>query len=167
MNNVFPINKLDANYSPREFENIRSNEGWDEESIASDAYSVVFPEPSSLDSNSSLGSLYHTATYYMADTFCKDTELVSLYNTALSKLNLERFMRNRNRLLKKYFVDLGTEIRNDLQRRSVRFLRRSEQRKQITKNILNHITGSRKSLELNQAEPDRKLILERFLQMQE
>ncbi|QKX64833.1 uncharacterized protein TRUGW13939_12009 [Talaromyces rugulosus] len=164
MNNVPPMNKRDTIYFPWEFEDVGSDEGLDDESVASDASSAVFSEAPSQASNSSRGSVYHTATSVMADIFVEDAELISLYNAALPKLSPERFMRNHNRLLKKYFIDLGTEIRNDQQRRSVRFLRQSEQRKQITEEIFNHLTNSMKGLN---KEPDRKLILERFLQTQE
>lgn len=147
-------------------QDLHENEEWDAESIVSDA-SSVFSRAPSINSNSSLGTVHQTATHYIGCLFTEDAELLSLYNTALTKLSPERFMRNHNRLLKRYFIDLGTEIHDDLQRESVRFLRRSAQRKQITDIILNTLTTSRKGLKLNQEEPNRKLILERFLQMQE
>ena len=103
------------------------------ESVASvdSVYSVGLSQ----SSKSSLASLFDDAIQYFVEVLLKDTEFTSLYQEAQAKFSRERLLRNHRRLLKKYYMELGSEARNDQQRRTVRFLRDRRQRNQTTERV--------------------------------
>ena len=152
-------------HSSSESGNIES----DIESVASDA--SMFSVGSSESSNSSLASTRANAVDHLVVVLAGDTELSSLYHDALAKFGRERFVRNHSRLLRRYFMDLGLEVRSDQQREAIRILRGQKQRKQITEGVymLSNLPNSpnREGMNsLSKQKIDRMSNLNRLLQPQ-
>lgn len=103
-------------------------------SVMSDA-SAVFSVAFSLSSKSSISSLLNDAIKKFTMTIIEEGELQDIYQTAMSKYTEERFIRNHKRLLKRFFLDLATEIQTDMQRHAIRVLRGSLQRTQVSNRV--------------------------------
>lgn len=103
------------------------------ESLVSDT--SVFSLVPSMASDSTLGEVLDDAIRHLVKVFVEDSELFSLYREAQAKIDMDRFVRNHERLLKKYYMDLSSIAHNDQQRRTIRFLRGTKQRHQMTEQI--------------------------------
>jgi hypothetical protein len=64
-----------------------------------------------------------------------DEDLLILYHEAQGRVDDTKFKRNHDRLLRKYFLDLRLETRDDQQLSAVRYLRGPKQRKSLTNGI--------------------------------
>jgi hypothetical protein len=146
----------------------------DASSVISDAPSVasddsLFSTVLSLSSKSSIASILNDAVEHFAMIITKDREMQNLYRSGLSRYNEERFIRNHNRLLKRYFIDLRIEVHTHQQQHTLRLLRGSLQRSQISYKVCDLFSQSyglrRKGMDaLLGQEVDRKANLNRFLE---
>nr|WHF58366.1 hypothetical protein [Aspergillus sp.] len=110
-----------------------------DEDVVSDisAEDSVWSGQSTEDSRSSFGSLpiYQEASKKLADMLCADTELRRLYQEAVAALGRERFSKNHDNILKRFFKSLREEVDQNVHLQTIRLLRYSPSRRQVTEEI--------------------------------
>jgi hypothetical protein len=140
----------------------------DVESIESGG--TIFSDTPSTSSVSSLGLNPGDAVKRVSAAFIQNGEMFPLYRDAEDLLDQDRFMRNHDRLLRRYFVDLKCAAENSLQLGAVRYLRGTDQRNDLTNEILKHVRASsshddRKRMNfLSKERVDQHPTLNRFLE---
>ncbi|KAF2184514.1 hypothetical protein K469DRAFT_175914 [Zopfia rhizophila CBS 207.26] len=91
-------------------------------SVAS-ADSELFSTNDMISSNSTLSRIREVAIKYLVQEFTTDVELTALYKLAIAKMPLDRFVRNHERLLRMYFIQLGSHEKTSKERLAIRVLR--------------------------------------------
>jgi len=97
--------------------------------------SIFSNEARSTTSDSSLGSIVNNAVDHLAAVFMRDPELSILYHEAQTKLDQNKLIRNHNRLLKNYFIDLRGTSQSYQHLQIVRYLRGAKQRNDLTEEV--------------------------------
>lgn len=90
----------------------------DIESVSS-ADSGLFSTNDATPSNSTLAKVRDVAIKYLIRKFTEDAELSALYKHALAKMPINRFVCNLERLLKMYFILLGTQDKTSKERQAI------------------------------------------------
>jgi hypothetical protein len=97
-------------------------------SIPDDIQSLV-------ESNSGLVNYQHAAVNYIVKMFTGDQELLDLYHEATQLMDEAKFVKNHQRLLKTFFLDLRSEGHSPSQTLAVGFLRSRSKRIHISSAI--------------------------------
>ena len=127
------------------------------------------------DSQSSFGDVHvvsQKASAKMAEMLWENTDLRPLYSEVMIKFEKDRFAKDHDYIMKKFFEDLRSEVGGNLQLRTLRLLRHRAQRLQVTEWIYKLCSPS-----IDPAVPDtrqkfldqkenRAEVLNRFLQSQ-
>ena len=95
-----------------------------------------------VESNSGVGIYRQAAVNYIVKMFTGDWELLALYQEATQSMDEAKFVRNHQRLLKKFFLDLRSEGHSPSQTLAVGFLRARSKRIHISSGIRNLVMPS-------------------------
>ncbi|KAK6723975.1 hypothetical protein SNK04_002820 [Fusarium graminearum] len=75
---------------------------------------------------------YQVASKLLVERFLEDDHLLALYQEAVKRLDMKRFINNHTTLLKRYFLDLRAAVKSRTEEISVDFLRSQRERERIS-----------------------------------
>ncbi|KAL4810467.1 hypothetical protein BDV18DRAFT_131068 [Aspergillus unguis] len=121
------------------------------------------------DSRSSFGGwpIYREASRKLTLALCADKDLGRLYEEAVAALGRERFSKNHDNILKRFFKSLREEVDQNIHLQTIRLLRYSPSRRQVTETIHRLCMpspGSEIPQELLDQKESRDELLERYLE---
>lgn len=128
---------------------------------------------STMDSSPATARQQRAAVNYLVQIFTQDQELLSLYNQAFRKMDLERFKRNHRKLLQSFASDLGAQDRTSpSQDYAISFLQRWNTRTQLSAAIFSIIKPSGTTVQervnhLVSQEKDHLFTISRFLEAED
>jgi len=121
-----------------------------------------------VESTSGAGNYRQAAVNYIVKMFTSDVELLALYQEATERISGVKFVKSHERLLKKFFLDLGSERHSPSQALAVGFLRARSKRTQISSGIRNLVMPSDNTIRekisvLLKQDKDHLFLVNRFL----